>query len=59
MSQKLYPFQAEIDDQTWYTDAYGDTEEQAKEEALWLFKRASGRPINEIHNLRCEEIQTP
>lgn len=57
MSQIRYPFQAEIKGQTWYAEAYGDTEEQAKEEARWIFKAAAQVPITEIHNLRCEEIE--
>lgn len=51
-----YPFQAEINGQTRYIETYGDTEEQAKEEALWKLKRAAGVPITEIKNLRMESI---
>ena len=57
MSQILFPFQTEINGQTWYIEAFGDTEEQAKEEALWMFKRAAGVPITEIQNLRCEGLK--
>jgi len=49
---KRYVFDADIDGQTWQTEAYGDTEEQAREKALWILKRASKRPITEIRNIR-------
>lgn len=52
-----YPFQAEINGETWYVEAHGDTEDQAREEALWIFKRAARVPLTKIENLRLEALK--